>query len=187
MLNITGEMHHLLKVSSWLVQCTQVHIHRCTTHRLACVYIITHTLYVNVYSLCQCCFPSCYLVPNHVNYQILLFNIALFIWFHLDLFLFVSSSLELSTDVCWCCIWVMARAEVSLLVRSAVASQGSGHAGSEHVIEFDRNSARHNPHTREKTLKNTDFNQEKEPESNHITSVALHSFKQAHRSDYFSK
>lgn len=35
MVNITGEMHHLLKVISWLYQCTQEHIHRCLTYRHA--------------------------------------------------------------------------------------------------------------------------------------------------------
>lgn len=72
-----------------------------------------------------------------------------------------------SVDVYWCCIWGLARAWMSLLVRSAVASQRSGHAGSEHVIGFDRNSARHKPHRKRKRRldsENTDYTQEKEQE-----------------------
>lgn len=149
MLNITGEMHHLLKVSSWLVQCSQVHIHRCMTYRLARVHILTHKLYLPVY--CQCCFPSCFLSTTISTFKISPIKRNHSVLFYLEKFLFVLYSSELSADDCWCCVWVTAGAKVSLFVRSAVPFQGSGYAGSEHVIGFDRNSARYNPRIQEKT------------------------------------
>lgn len=51
---------------------------------------------------------------------------------------------------------------VSLFERSAVASQRPGHARTEHVIGFGRDSARHNPHRKEKRFRLwiTDYAQE---------------------------